>query len=96
MRSGLFGTRSLDTAVHGRRTVTQAGRARPAGWILAGSMLAGSMLLAACGQRGPLYLPTVPADPRTKDQASPGMLQAPAQRELPAPGQGADEPARRP
>jgi len=56
------------------------------------------MLLAACGQRGPLYLPTVPADPRAKDQASPGMLQAPAQRELsaPAPAQGADEPARRP
>ena len=54
------------------------------------------MLLAACGQRGPLYLPTVPADPRTKDQASPGMLQAPAQRGLPAPAPGTDEPARRP
>ena len=35
-------------------------------------------------------------DPRAKDQASPGMLQAPAQRELSAPAQGADEPARRP
>jgi len=91
MRSGLFGTGVRDTAVHGRGIVTQAGRARRAGWILAGSML-----LAACGQRGPLYLPTVPADPRAKDLASPGMLQAPAQRELPAPAQGADEPARRP
>jgi predicted small lipoprotein YifL len=91
MQSGPLDTGRRDTAVHGRSTVARSGHARRAGWILAGSML-----LAACGQRGPLYLPTVPADPRTKDQASPGMLQAPAQRGLPAPAPGTDEPARRP
>jgi predicted small lipoprotein YifL len=39
---------------------------------LPGLILAASLLLSACGQRGPLYLPTPPAEPPPRPAAAAG------------------------
>jgi predicted small lipoprotein YifL len=50
------------------RVFARAAR-RPRGWVAA--ILAGS-LLAACGQRGPLYLPKPPPEPAPRVRTPPG------------------------
>lgn len=67
---------------------------------LSGLILAGSLLLPACGQRGPLYLPTPPAEPPPRPAApaatpAPGQAVPGAQRGTPAPGTTTDTPSRR-
>lgn len=46
------------------------GRRHRARALLAGILaLSGSLLVSACGQRGPLYLPTPPAEPPARNAA---------------------------
>jgi predicted small lipoprotein YifL len=82
------------------RVFVRAAR-RPRGWVAA--ILAGS-LLAACGQRGPLYLPSPPPEPaprvRTPPSGTVATPPAPAPAQA-APGAGSPtdtsaRPARRP
>jgi hypothetical protein len=66
---------------------------------LSGLILAGSLLLPACGQRGPLYLPTPPAEPPPRP-AAPAAVTPPAQagpdaRRGPPPPATSDTPLRR-
>lgn len=58
--------------------------------ILICSAFAATVMLSACGQIGPLYLPNVPADP----DAPPGTIPVPSaasvrqQQRMPLPGAG--------
>jgi predicted small lipoprotein YifL len=67
---------------------------------LSGLILAGSLLLSACGQRGPLYLPTPPAAPPPRPAApaaappTPAQTAPDAQRGTPSPVPS-DSPTRR-
>lgn len=88
-RGGLRGT--------GRGRVFARAALSPRGWMAA--ILAGS-LLAACGQRGPLYLPKPPAEPlpRVRTPSSGTVVvppsRTPAEAAPGAPGTPADDPAR--
>ncbi len=80
------------------RVFARAAR-RPRGWVAA--ILAGS-LLAACGQRGPLYLPNPPPEPapRVRTPSSGTVVTPPARTPAEAaPDAGApagtERPARR-
>ena len=64
------------------------GRGHRGGALLAG-ILAGSLLVAGCGQRGPLYLPTPPAEPPARTAPPPAAVPAPT----PAIPAGSDDPA---
>jgi predicted small lipoprotein YifL len=83
----------------GRGRVFARAARSPLGWMAA--ILAGS-LLAACGQRGPLYLPKPPAEPppRVRTPSSGTVVVPPSRTPAEAvPGASADDvarPARRP
>jgi predicted small lipoprotein YifL len=84
----------------GVRSRVLARAARHAAWWIA-TILAGS-LLAACGQRGPLYLPKPPAEPasRVRTPSSGAVVVPPARTPAEAapgtPSGDAERPARRP
>jgi predicted small lipoprotein YifL len=55
------------------------GRGHRESVLLAGILaLSGSLLVSACGQRGPLYLPTPPAEPPARSATPPPAVSAPA------------------
>jgi len=65
----------------------RSGIARRASALVAGILAAS--LLSACGQRGPLYLPTPPAEPTRR--AAPPTVLSPVPRPAPAaPGTAGD------